>query len=73
MNNILEEIWKEAIVALSSYYHGICAYGLREITWNCNQMVDVPVESRTKHLPNTSPERYRYTIYPVDTSQQLPS
>jgi hypothetical protein len=53
----LKGIWKEAVVASSSYYPGICLQGILSI-------VGVAGEIRTEHLRNTSMERYRYADLP---------
>jgi hypothetical protein len=49
----LERIWKEAVVAYSTYCPGIVLEGLRKTT---SHSADVEDEVRTEHLPNTSQE-----------------
>jgi hypothetical protein len=53
MNNELERIWKEAVVAYRKCDPGVCLDGLRKITKTSIRITDVPDESRTLQLPNT--------------------
>jgi hypothetical protein len=42
MSDDLERIWKEAAMAYSKYYPGICLDGLRKTTENLSQVTSVP-------------------------------
>jgi hypothetical protein len=55
MNNELERIWEEAIVASSWHYLGVCLKVFRKST---KTSVNIPAEIRTERLPNTGLERY---------------
>lgn len=56
---MVEELWirKEGVFAKPSYYPGIC----REENPQKFRIASFPVKIRTKDLPNTKIERYRYT------------
>jgi hypothetical protein len=61
MNDEMERIWKEAIVAQSKYYPRIFLEGLKKTTKNTVRTAGVAAETRTEHLPNTSLEHYYST------------
>jgi hypothetical protein len=52
-------MWKEAIVAKSRYYPGICLEELWKPTETSVRIVGAVAGIRTEHLPNTSKNRYR--------------
>jgi hypothetical protein len=64
MNDELGKIWKEA--AVSQYAEIIPAFALerRENPLLSVRMSGVSTEIRTRHLPNTATERYRYANPP---------
>jgi hypothetical protein len=58
INYGFQRIWQEAVVAYSTYYHGIFL-GLSKIDINL-RISGVPSQIRTEHLPNTSLDRNCY-------------
>ncbi|PNF31555.1 hypothetical protein B7P43_G00786 [Cryptotermes secundus] len=56
MNDNLEVIWKEVVVAKSRYYPGIVLEGLLKTMKKKNSVrtADVTVEIRNEHLPKKS-------------------
>jgi hypothetical protein len=61
MNNALERICKEAVVAKSRHYPGMFLEDMRKTTRNL-RIASFPAEIRTEHLLNASIELYRRTI-----------
>jgi hypothetical protein len=59
LRRVVERQKKEVIVS-SRHCSRIRLEGLGNTTRNLIQDNRVPVEIRTEHVPNTSPERYRY-------------
>jgi hypothetical protein len=54
MNDELEVIWKETVMAELKYYLRICLEGLKNTTETSIRIADVPVEIRTEYLPDKS-------------------
>jgi hypothetical protein len=60
MNDELERIWKEEVVANGGgEYPGICMEGMRNAVNISVGTAGVPAEIRTKYHKNTFLERYR--------------
>jgi hypothetical protein len=57
----LERIWKEAAVAESGYYPGICLEGVKEITKDLIQVSRCPGRDSNKHFPNRSLGLYHHS------------
>jgi hypothetical protein len=60
MNDELERIWREMLVAERSYHLAICLGEIRNVTKTSVRAVGVPTAIPTDDLPITSQERYRY-------------
>jgi hypothetical protein len=62
VNDKLEVIWKEVVVAETRCYPETClgGGGLNKSTKYFNRIASVLTEIRTEHLPNTSLERCHY-------------
>jgi hypothetical protein len=58
-NDEMEGIWKEELMASSTYYSVICLEGLRKTTKNF-RIAGVEAGIRRQHLPNTNLELYHY-------------
>jgi hypothetical protein len=69
MKGKLQRIWKESAIAQSryTYYSKIFVEGMRKKRKTSALTTDDPAQIRTRHLMNTSTERYPYTKLPVVT------
>jgi hypothetical protein len=57
MNDELERMWKEAVVAwVLRYYAGICLQGLRKPAKNLIMIAGLRPEIWTRDIPNTKQE-----------------
>jgi hypothetical protein len=56
MNDELEMIWKEVVMAQLRHYPGICLERLRKTTETLSQDNGVPAEIQTKYFLNVSKE-----------------
>ena len=53
MDEEWERIWKEAAIALPTYYPGTCKVGLSKTMKDHREMIDDSAEMRTGHIPKT--------------------
>jgi hypothetical protein len=61
MNDEMEKIWKEAVMAQLRYYPSICLGRLKKTTLESVRITGTLAGIQTEHHPNTSLEGYHYT------------
>jgi hypothetical protein len=61
MNDEMEKIWKEAVMAQLRYYPTICLGRLKKTAQESVRIAGALAEIQTEHHPNMSLEGYHYT------------